>query len=228
MLTSVPPVFADPTDIGPSAPVTPAVHMPEHLHSRLVRQAQELNRAGLKAYGLLAGDPRQPGFPYRAVDVVVLDPRRNRRNDPAHRAAFHAQGSYFRAYEDAGFVADPTNLLHTWQRIERAGLEPVAAFHVHRRQPANFSSIDFRLHNPAFAWHLIISLRDPARPDVRPFLVNKDPDQLGIEESDDLEGSELPYSGPEVTASTLVVIPDVRPVLRGERQVLDAVGGEAA
>ena len=159
-------------DAAPSS--TPhAVHMPADLYARLLGRAQKLNAAGLKAYGLLVGDPRHPGFPYRAVDVVMLDPRRNRRNDPSNRAAFHAQGSYFRAYEDAGFVADPTELLRAWQRIEHTGLEPVAAFHIHRRQPANFSSIDFRLHNPAFAWHLIISLRDPTAPDVRPFLVRQ-------------------------------------------------------
>lgn len=141
-------------DTDPSAPT---IRMPAPLYSRLLRQAQDLNAAGLKAYGLLIGDPAHPDFPYQAVDVALFDPHRNRRNEPANRAAFHAQGSYFRAYEDAGFVADPTDLLHTWQSIERRGLEPVAAFHVHRRQPANFSTIDYRLHNPAFAWHLIIS-----------------------------------------------------------------------
>jgi proteasome lid subunit RPN8/RPN11 len=182
-----------------------AVELPAELYMRLLFRAQELNAAGLKAYGLLVGDPRRPGFPFRAVDVVVLDPHRNRRNEPGNRAAFHAQGSYFRVYEDAGFVADPIDLLRAWQRIERAGLEPIAAFHVHRRQPANFSCIDYRLHNPAFAWHLIISLRDPADPDVRPFLVRKDPDELGIDEHDDLEGSERSYQGPEVTPLGLVV-----------------------
>jgi proteasome lid subunit RPN8/RPN11 len=182
-----------------------AVQMPADLYARLLGQAQELHAVGLKAYGLLIGDPRHPGFPYRAVDVVMLDPHRNRRNDPANRAAFHAQGSYFRAYEDAGFVADPTELLQEWQRIEQAGLEPVAAFHIHRRQPANFSSIDFRLHNPAFAWHLIISLRDPTAPEVRPFQVRKEFGDLGIDEYDDLEGSEHSYLGPEVTPLRLVL-----------------------
>jgi proteasome lid subunit RPN8/RPN11 len=190
--SSSPVTVAEPTP-------TRAVQMPAELYARLLRRAQALNAAGLKAYGLLVGDPRDPGFPFRAVDVAVLDPHRNRRNEPDNRAAFHAQGSYFRAYEDAGFVADPIDLLRTWRRIEQAGLEPVAAFHVHRRQPANFSYIDFRLHNPAFAWHLIISLRDPAAPDVRPFLVRKDPDELGIDEEDELEGSELTYPGSEVT-----------------------------
>jgi proteasome lid subunit RPN8/RPN11 len=178
---------------------TPMVRMPAQLYSRLLRQAQDLNAAGLKAYGLLIGDPAHPDFPYQAVDIVLFDPHRNRRNEPANRTAFHAQGSYFRAYEDAGFVADPTDLLREWQRIERRGLEPVAAFHVHRRQPANFSTIDYRLHNPALAWHLIISLRDPTTPDVRPFLVRKDLGDLGIDETDDLEGSEHSYPGPEVT-----------------------------
>lgn len=213
-------------DTNHAHPMPRAVHMPAGLYSRLVRHAQELNRAGLKAYGLLGGDPRQPGFPHRAVDAVVLDPQRNRRNDPAHRAAFHAQGAYFRAYEDAGFVADPTDLLRAWRRIERIGLEPVAAFHVHRRQPANFSSIDYRLHNPAFAWHLIISLRDPAAPEVRPFLVSKDPDHLGIDETDDREGSELSYSGPEVTPATLVLTGGDEPSRWGGRSVADPAGVE--
>lgn len=158
--------------------------------------------------------------------MVVLDPQRNRRNDPAHRAGLHAQGSYFRAYEDAGFVADPTNLLRAWRRIERAGLEPVAAFHVHRRQPANFSGIDYRLHNPAFARHLIISLRDPAHPEVRPFLVSKDPDHLDIDETDDLEGSALSYSGPEVTPAALVLTRGDEPGHWGGQQVPGPVGAK--
>ncbi|HEY5881929.1 MAG TPA: Mov34/MPN/PAD-1 family protein [Nakamurella sp.] len=215
-------------DTNHANPMPRAVHMPAELYSRLVRRAQDLNRAGLKAYGLLAGDPRQPGFPHRAVDVVVLDPQRNQRNDPGHRAAFHAQGAYFRAYEDAGFVADPTDLLRAWRRIERMGLEPVAAFHVHRRQPANFSSIDYRLHNPAFAWHLIISLRDPADPEVRPFLVSKDPDHLGIDETDDREGSELSYSGPEVTPAALVLTGADQPDRRAGRPAADPIRVESS
>ena len=190
-----------PTTTAWTEPVTVSVQsirMPAPLYSRLLRRAQELNTAGLKAYGLLVGNPRHADFPFQAVDVVLFDPYRNRRNEPGNRAAFHAQGSYFRAYEDAGFVADPTDLLREWQQIERRGLEPVAAFHVHRRQPANFSTIDYRLHNPAFAWHLIISLRNPAAPEAQPFLVRKEFGDLGIDETDDLEGSELSYQGPEV------------------------------
>ena len=63
-----------------------------------------------------------------------------------------------------------------------------------------------RLHNPAIPWHLIISLRDPAHPDLRPFAVRKDPSsEFGISAQDDNEGSEKSYTGPEVTELRLVV-----------------------
>ena len=74
---------------------------------------------------------------------------------------------------------------------------------LHRRQPANFSSIDYRLHNPAFSWHLIVSLRDPDRPVIQPFRVQKSWEEFGIDETDDLEDSELAYDGPEVGFLTL-------------------------
>jgi hypothetical protein len=48
-------------------------------------------------------------------------------------------------------------------------------------------------------------VRDPATPDVQPFLVRKDPDEVGIEEHDDLEGSELSYQGSEVMPLELVL-----------------------
>jgi proteasome lid subunit RPN8/RPN11 len=147
--------------------------IPRSVCTGLLRKAQDFHAADLKAFGLLLGDPADPLFPFRAVDVVVFDPRRNRRNDPVYQPALHAQASYFRAYEDAGFVADGAELHDVWRAADAAGLEPVAPFHVHRRQPANFSSIDFRLHNPAFAGHLIISLRDPDRPVMQPFRVQK-------------------------------------------------------
>ena len=191
-----------PTDHTDRADV---VTIPAPLYTDLLRQAQDLHTAGLKGYGLILADPADPHFPYRAVDMVVFDPRRNRRNDRAYQPAFHAQGSYFRQYEDAGFVADPADLFEVWQAAEAAGLEPVAPFHVHRRQPCNFSSIDFRLHNPAFRWHLIISLRQAGHPVIQPFSVDKEWDDFGIGEDDALEGSELAYGGPEVRPLQLVL-----------------------
>jgi proteasome lid subunit RPN8/RPN11 len=194
-----------------ATPPTPAaidagiVEMPAAVCRRLLRQAQDYHAAGLKAFGILLGDPQGPRHPFQAVDYVMFDPHRNRRNDPAHRSAFHAQGSYFRDFDDAGFVADSTDLLSAWRSIEESGLEVVAPFHIHRRQPANFSTIDYRLHNPAFAWHLIISLREPAHPVIQPFRVIKEPTDFGIDERDGLEGSERAYPGLEVRRLHLVL-----------------------
>ena len=181
-----------------------AVAMPAAVCLGLLRQAARIHRAGLKSYGLLIAEPGAAGYPFTATGVVFFDPRKNRRNDPGYRAAFHAQGDYFRQFDDAGFVADPGELLAACRAIEDSGQEIVAPFHTHRRQPANFSLIDYRLHNPAFAWHLIISLADPRRPVLQPFAVAKDPDDFGISDRDAGQGSELAYPGPEVRPLALV------------------------
>src|SRR5262245_55205927 len=104
-----------------------------------LRQANRIHRAGLKSFGLFVGDPALPAYAFHPVRVVFLDPYRNRRNDPLHQAAFRAQGDYFRQYDDAGFVADSTDLLRAYRDIDDAGLEIVGMFHSHRRQPPNFS-----------------------------------------------------------------------------------------
>jgi len=175
-----------------------AVTMPAGLCLRLLERAGRIHRAGLKSYGLLIAEPDTAGSPYTATDVVFLDSGKNRRNDPAHRAAFRAQGEYFRQFDDAGFVADPAELLAVWRAIEDSGRQVVAPFHSHRRQPANFSLIDYRLHNPAFGWHLIISLRDVRRPVLQPFAVHKDLSDFGISDRDAGQDSQLAYPGPEV------------------------------
>ena len=181
-----------------------AVHMPAALCLGVLRQAVRIHRAGLKSYGLLVAEPGTAGYPLTATGVVFFDPRKNRRNDPGYRAAFHAQGDYFRQFDDAGFVADPGELLAACRAIEDSGREIVAPFHSHRRQPANFSLIDYRLHNPAFGWHLIISLADPRAPVLQPFAVAKDPSDFGISDHDARQGSELAYPGPEVRPLALV------------------------
>jgi proteasome lid subunit RPN8/RPN11 len=178
--------------------------MPRTLVRRLLHTTRSVQLEGLKSFGLLLADPRDPGYPFAATDVFFFDPHKNRRNDQHHRGAFEAQGAYFRDYDDAGFVADAAELLAADRLVERSGLEIVAPFHTHRRQPANFSTIDFRLHNPAFPWHLIISFADSLTPVMRPFHVRKDGLDFGISEQDAREHSELAYIGPEVAPLQLV------------------------
>ncbi len=179
--------------------------MPAEVCLRFLRQAKQVHDAGLKSYGLLVAEPDALGGPFRATDVVFLDSRGNRRNQSGNREAFEAQGRYFRRHDDAGFVADPTELLAVHRRIEESGREIVAMFHSHRRQPPNFSWIDFRLHNPAFPWHLIISFHRGPFPRLQPFRVDKEGIEQGISADDNREGSELAYPGPEVVPLSLLV-----------------------
>ena len=76
----------------PRTPAPSTVHMPRSLHERIVDTTSAVHAAGLKSFGLLLADPRDPRYPYVATDVVFFDPTRNRRNDPAMREAFEAQG----------------------------------------------------------------------------------------------------------------------------------------
>jgi proteasome lid subunit RPN8/RPN11 len=180
------------------------VRLPDPVRHRLLATASDVHATGLKSFGLLVAAPEHRDFPFTASDVIFFDPLRNRRNDPDIRAAFEAQGKYFRSYDDAGFVADAGEVLDVFRRVDEAGLEVVAMFHTHRRQPANFSVIDFRLHNPAIPWHLIISLRDPEQPVLRAFAVQKDLADFGISAHDANEESEQRYTGPEVTPLELI------------------------
>ena len=102
-----------------------------------------------------------------------------------------------------GDVGDPKPLAQDPARSSAGASKRSPPSTPNRRQPVSFSSIDYRLHNPAFAWHLIISLRNPDRAEVQPFLVRKDCDDIGIDETDDLEGSELSCHGADVVPINL-------------------------
>src|SRR5437868_14925168 len=91
--------------------VGPEVLLSHALMDRLLERLSSVHAAGLKSCGLLVADPADPAFPYHPSDAVFFDPMRNRRNEPGMQATFHAQGSYFRSYDDAGFVAVPAEVL---------------------------------------------------------------------------------------------------------------------
>jgi len=82
------------------------------------------------------------------------------------------------------------------------------------------SADDHRLHNPAFAWHLIISLRDPRCPVLQPFGVHKDVSDFGISDRDGCQGSELAYHSPRVQPLPLVA--------RGARQAIGQLASTLA
>lgn len=183
-----------------------SVHLGAPLLQQFLDTTTRINARGLKSFGLFVAHPDHPQFPFAATDVVFFDPEKNRRNEAPFRPAFEGQGSYFRDYDDAGFVADSAEVLAAARRLDDLGLEAVAMFHTHRRQPANFSHIDFRLHNPAYAWHLIVSFATAGEPVARAFGVTKTSLEFGISAGDGNEGSERSYLGPEVEPLPLSVV----------------------
>jgi proteasome lid subunit RPN8/RPN11 len=128
------------------------------------------DRFPCKSFGYLVSH----GDPWRAEDFVVFDD--NIRNAPEWKGRFQAYGQYFIDHDDAGFVATPDESWRVQCEIWNRGMVEVGVFHSHQRHPANFSRIDYEMHLSRFEqlWHLIISMRNPALPQVRAFSVSRD------------------------------------------------------
>ncbi len=190
------------------------------LFMSFMRRVTRVHVAGLKSYGVFLANPLLGDDEDAPSEAHFFDPSNNRRNDGANRLAFEAQGAYFRRHHDAGFVVDGGEVLALQHRAHRTGEETVALFHTHRRQPANFSIIDYRLHNPLFRWHLVVSMRDPRHPRLQPFWVDKPLYGHGISEHDRVEGEgETGYRGPEVKP-ILLLVEGTPAQLAGVEQVL--------
>lgn len=176
------------------------------LFTTFMRRVLAIHAAGLKSYGVFLANPQLGDDEECPTEAHFFDPRNNLRNGEGHRAAFEAQGAYFRRHHDAGFVVDSRELVELQNKTSRTRQLTVAPFHSHRRQPANFSIIDYRLHNPLFGWHLVISMADPRHPRLQPFAIEKPLDAFGISAEDVVEGEgEATYQGPEVRPIHLIV-----------------------
>lgn len=126
------------------------------------------------ARDILAAYPRKTfGYffgPENEVDHRVVTRYRIFEDDARSTAKvdeyFTSNGAYYRNNANAGFLATPeeTMRLERWRRAER--LAKVGAFHTHLRHPAFLAGIDRRLHPTANLFLLLISLRNPAHPEI--------------------------------------------------------------
>ena len=187
-----------------------SVYMSARLYLHLIDEASRIHAKGLKSYGIFLAKQHSENYEFRPTNVIFFKSENNKRNDPEHRAAFEAQGSYFRKYSDAGFWVDPQEIYNLQRRLTQTGDVMIAPFHSHRRQPANFGIIDYKLHNPLFPWHLVISMQEPEQPKLQPFRVCKDLSSYGINtddlvETEDETGGQNPYTGADVTPMNLVI-----------------------
>jgi formylglycine-generating enzyme required for sulfatase activity/proteasome lid subunit RPN8/RPN11 len=136
------------------------------LRERLLRTIQQ--RLPRKSFGFLISS-EESGTP---EDFVLFEG--NIRNSEVWKPQFEAYGRYFVQHDDAGFVALPEECWRLQKAIWKRGMAEVGVFHSHLRHPANFSQIDYELHNQRFhnLWHLIISVRNPEFPQMRAFDVS--------------------------------------------------------
>jgi proteasome lid subunit RPN8/RPN11 len=136
------------------------------IHSRLVAAVRR--RFPEKAFGYLISDVDR----MTPTDFVMFES--NHRNHSVWQGKFHSYGRYFVDHDDAGFVATPEESWRLQKQIWDRGMWEVGVFHSHRRHPANFSQIDFEMHMQRFdtLWHMVISMREPALPQVRVFAVS--------------------------------------------------------
>ncbi len=100
--------------------------------------------------GLLAGQPGDPDLAAGGVDL--------------HRLANAAPGLDF-------YEIDPGDLFRVTRELDAAGRDIVAIYHSHPTGPARPSATDIELAFWPDAWYLIVSLDDPARPDLRAFRI---------------------------------------------------------
>lgn len=109
-----------------------------------------------------------------ATDFVMFED--NVRNSDDWKGRFESYGRYFVEHDDAGFVATPEEAWRVQQEIWNKEEVEVGVFHSHLRHPANFSGIDYDMHVERFddLWHLIVSMRNPALPQVRAYAVSRD------------------------------------------------------
>jgi formylglycine-generating enzyme required for sulfatase activity/proteasome lid subunit RPN8/RPN11 len=144
-----------------------AILLPFALRERLLATIQQ--RLPRKSFGYLLsdGDARAP------TDFMVFEA--NMRNDGAWKEQFETYGQYFIDHDDAGFVATPEESWRVQQEIWTRGMVEIGVFHTHHRHPANFSGVDFDLHLERFEhlWHMIISIRNQAMPQIRIFSVSR-------------------------------------------------------
>ena len=72
------------------------------------------------------------------------------------------------------YVMDPEEQLRLMEEVDAAGLELLAIYHSHTRSAAYPSRTDVELAFYPSLVYLIVSLADPADPEIRGFMIRRD------------------------------------------------------
>jgi len=201
-----------------------AIVLSTTLRDRLLEAVSRRHPRKSFGYLLSEGSRHAPG------DFLLFET--NLRNEGSWKPRFEHYGPYFTAHADAGFVASPEETWRRQKEIWSRGMQEVGVFHSHQRHPGNFSRIDYDMHMERFEelWHLIVSMRNPASPQLRAFA----PSRSGVRELQvRIEGRPADQEPrPAAPAARDAAISLARSVLRrgpgGRPRVVDARAAVAA
>lgn len=129
----------------------------------LINEARGVDR---KCFGYLYGK-----------DGIICDYyifKKDLRREKGKKEYFEKIGNYYRDNNDAGFLADPYEMIKVEHAFSTIGLSKIGVFHVHQRHPDVFTYADWELHPTSKLIHLVISLRNRYFPKIAWFKVNKE------------------------------------------------------
>ncbi len=122
-----------------------ALEIPKHIFSQMLAQASE--QAPLEACGILAGTSNRVRRLYRMAN--------------ADQSTDH-------------FMMAPEEQFSVMKDMRAKGLEMLAIYHSHPASPARPSAEDIRLALTPEVLYIIVSLQEPAKPQIRGFTIEAD------------------------------------------------------
>jgi proteasome lid subunit RPN8/RPN11 len=146
----------------PNQPASPEIFVKKRLLVELVRLC--LDALPHKAFGLVGGsDFRHPESLYPCST--------NLRNTPEWRSVFESYGDFYRD-PDLGFVIAPSEVNSVLGIMESRGESFAGVFHSHRYLRAQPTEIDVALSSDPSLLSFIVSVANPASPEVGVFRLN--------------------------------------------------------
>lgn len=138
------------------------IALPRDLANRLIDIC--LKALPRQAYGMVGGvDLNRPGSVYPCST--------NLRNMPEWNKLFESFGE---SYEDPdrGFVITPEEYRETLKKMEDRGETFIGVYHTHRWKQPTPSEADLALHVDPGVFCCIVSVTDPARPEIKIYRID--------------------------------------------------------
>lgn len=109
--------------------------------------------------------------PYDAPNEFYVF-KTNVRNSGQWKSFFESYGGHHVQRDDTGFVVAPEEMFELYLSLRRRNKFSVGIFHTHKLLPAIFTDIDRDLHADPDLWHLVVSVVDAERPELRAYCVD--------------------------------------------------------